>query len=365
VLGTVEYTDGVSVESSSLTTPVSRSLATWLSRMVVRGTTHAAIEMSSHALHQGRAAGIELEAAVITNITQDHFDYHGGYDPYRAAKSRILDIVRPGGLIALNADDPGSWSLRDRVHDSVSFVSFGLQPTADVAAQIREESLGRSRFRLSIHGRSLDCATTLIGRHNISNCLAAASIAFHLGVSPEEIVAGIEQFHCVPGRLERIQCGQPFDLFVDYAHTDDALRRCLQSLKSITPGRILCVFGAGGDRDRTKRPLLGRAAQLADLAIITSDNPRSEDPRSIIDEIVGGMSGSHVESIVEPDRAAAIRLALELAQPGDCVLIAGKGHENEQVIGDRRLPFDDRQVARSLLSERWRPLPVTPRRASA
>ena len=365
VLGTVEYSDGVSIESSSLTTPVSRSLAQWLGRMVTRGTTHAAIELSSHALHQGRAAGIELEAAVVTNITQDHFDYHGGYEPYRKAKSRVLEIVRPGGLIALNADDPGSWSLRDRVHDSVSFASFGLQPTADVAAQVREESLGGSRFRLSLHGRTLDCATTLIGRHNISNCLAAAAIAFHLGVTPEEIVAGIEQFHCVPGRLERVQCGQPFEVFVDYAHTDDALRRCLQSLKSITPGRILCVFGAGGDRDRAKRPLLGRAALLADVAIVTSDNPRSEDPHAIIDEILGGMSASHAESIVEPDRATAIQMALDMARPGDCVLIAGKGHEGEQIIGDRRLPFDDRQVARGLLSERWRPLLGQQRRASA
>ncbi len=365
VLGTVEYSDGVSTEPASLTTPTSRSLAQWLGRMVNRGTTHAAIELSSHALHQGRVAGIELEAAVVTNITQDHFDYHKGFEPYREAKGRILEIVRPGGLIALNADDPGSWSLRDRVRDSASFVSFGLQPTADVTAQVREESLGGSRFRLSLHGRTLDCATTLIGRHNISNCLAAASVAFHLGLSPEEIVAGIEQFHCVPGRLERLQCGQPYEVFVDYAHTDDALRRCLQSLKSITPGRILCVFGAGGDRDRSKRPLLGRAALLADVAIVTSDNPRSEDPLRIIDEITAGMANESTTPIIEPDRARAIERALGMALPGDCVLIAGKGHENEQVIGDRRLPFDDRQVARGLLAEKWRPLMGQIRRVSA
>jgi UDP-N-acetylmuramoyl-L-alanyl-D-glutamate--2,6-diaminopimelate ligase len=365
VLGTVEYSDGINVEGSSLTTPASRPLARWLGRMVANGTRRAAIELSSHALDQRRAAGIELESAVITNITQDHFDYHHGLEAYREAKSRIMELVRPGGLIALNADDPGSWSLRDQVHDSVAFVSFGLRPSADISAQVREESLEGTRFRISIHGRSLECATTLIGRHNVSNCLAAAAAASHLCLSPEEIVAGIEQFHCVPGRLERITCGQPFEVFVDYAHTDDALHRCLQSLRSITPGRLFCVFGAGGDRDRTKRPLLGRAALLADVAIVTSDNPRSEEPLEIIDQIVAGMSSARTSPLVEPDRAAAIATALQMAKPGDCVLLAGKGHETEQIIGDRRLPFDDRQVARAILSEQWRPLLGQLRRASA
>ncbi|MFO1045901.1 MAG: UDP-N-acetylmuramoyl-L-alanyl-D-glutamate--2,6-diaminopimelate ligase [Planctomycetaceae bacterium] len=365
ILGTVEYSDGLTTETSTLTTPASRPLARWLGRMVANGTRRAAIELSSHALDQRRAAGIELEAAILTNITQDHFDYHGDFESYRQAKSKIMELVRPGGLIALNMDDPGTWSLRDRVHDSVSFTSFGLKPDADVSAQVREESLQGTRFRISIHGRSLDCATTMIGRHNISNCLAAAAAAAHLCVSPEDIVAGIEQFRCVPGRLERIQCGQPFDVFVDYAHTDDALRRCLQSLRSITPGKLICVFGAGGDRDRSKRPLLGRAASLSDVAIVTSDNPRSEDPRRIIDEIVAGMSGSKTEPVIEPDRANAIATAFHIAEPGDCVLLAGKGHETEQVIGNRRLPFDDRQVARELLSEQWRPLLGQTRRASA
>lgn len=365
VLGTVEYSDGVTTESSNLTTPASRPLAGWLGRMTSAGTRRAAIELSSHALDQRRAAGIELEAAIVTNITQDHFDYHRSFEPYREAKSRIMELVRPGGLIALNVDDPGSWSLRDRVHDAASFVSFGMTPAADIYAQIREESLGGTRFRLSIHGRTLDCATTMIGRHNISNCLAAAAAAAHLCLSPEAIVAGIEQFHCVPGRLERIRCDQPYEVFVDYAHTDDALRRCLHSLRSITPGRVICVFGAGGDRDRTKRPLLGRAATLADVAIVTSDNPRSEEPRRIIDEILVGMDGSTTLPIVEPDRASAIGKALQIAQPGDCVLLAGKGHETEQIIGDRRLPFDDRQVARSFLTDQWRPLLGQSRRASA
>ena len=362
VLGTIEYSDGILTEPSSLTTPASRPLARWLGRMSANGTRRAAIELSSHALDQKRAAGVELEAAVVTNITQDHFDYHHNLESYRLAKSRILELVRPGGLIALNCDDAGSWSLRDQVHDSVSFVSFGLKPTADIFAQVLEESLSGTRFRLSIHGRTAECSTSMIGRHNISNCLAAASVGAHLCLSVDEIVEGIEQFRGVPGRLERIRCGQPFDVFVDYAHTDDALRRCLNSLRSVTPGRVICVFGAGGDRDRAKRPLLGKAAQLADVSIVTSDNPRSEDPRQIIDEIVGGMADCN--PTIELDRADAIARALRIAQPGDSVLIAGKGHECEQIVGDLRLPFDDRQVARSVLSEKWRPL-GQPRRASA
>lgn len=366
VLGTVEYSDGVTRESSTLTTPASRSMARWLGRMAANGTRRAAIELSSHALDQSRAAGIELEAAIVTNITQDHFDYHRGFEPYRAAKARILELVRPGGLIALNLDDPGSWSLRDRVHDSVSFVSFGMKPAADVSAQVLQESLEGTRFRLSLHGRSLECATTMIGRHNISNCLSAAVVGAHLCLTPEQIVEGIEQFDCVPGRLERIQCGQPFEVFVDYAHTDDALRRCLQSLRSLTPGRVFCVFGAGGDRDRGKRPLLGRAAMLADVAVVTSDNPRSEEPMKIIEEILAGIpAGALTTTLVEPDRAVAIAKVLQMAAPGDSVLLAGKGHESEQIIGDRRLPFDDRQVARSVLSDQWRPLMGQPRRVSA
>jgi UDP-N-acetylmuramoyl-L-alanyl-D-glutamate--2,6-diaminopimelate ligase len=309
------------------------------------------MELSSHALHQGRAAGVSLAAALVTNVTQDHFDYHGHYDAYWASKVRILDLVVPGGVVGLNLEDAGSLSMRERVPANTRLMTFGLTPAADVSAQLLEESLVGTRFRLTIAGRTLDCALSLVGRHNVSNCLAAATAATAFDIPLEQIVAGLEQFRGAPGRLERIDAGQPFPVFVDYAHTDDALRRCLQALRSLTAGRVICVFGAGGDRDRTKRPLLGRAAMLADVALITSDNPRSEDPQRIIDEIAAGHSGPQ-SPLVEPDRGAAIRRALDLAQPGDCVLIAGKGHEQEQVIGERRIPFDDRAVARAVLWER-------------
>lgn len=364
LLGTVEYSDGQRSDSSTLTTPDSRSLAQWLGRMVTAGSKFGALELSSHALHQGRSSGIELEASVVTNVTQDHFDYHQTFDAYLNAKSRIFELVRSDGLIALNFDDPGALSLRDRLCQSRSCVTFGLNPSSDVSAQIRDESLTGTRFRLGIHGKAIDCATRLIGRHNVSNILGAVAVATHLGLTPEEIVAGIDAFRLVPGRLERVDCGQPFPVFVDYAHTDDALRRCLISLQSLTPGRLICVFGAGGDRDRSKRPKLGAAAELADVAVVTSDNPRSENPASIIDQILAGMQNAKA-AVVEVDRRQAIRCALTMARPGDCVLIAGKGHESEQIIGETRLPFDDRQVTREILRERWQTLAKPPSRVSA
>jgi UDP-N-acetylmuramoyl-L-alanyl-D-glutamate--2,6-diaminopimelate ligase len=349
ILGTVEYHDGVQGEKASLTTPDSRTLSQWLGRMAAHDTTHAAIELSSHALHQDRAAGTLLRAAAVTNITQDHFDYHGTFHEYRRCKARIAELLAPHGALALNRDDDGSWSIRELVSAAVAVVSFGTTPQADVSGQVLEASRAGMRFRLSLHGRPHDCQLGIIGRHNVANALAAAAVADHVGISAESIVAGLEQFRAVPGRLERIDAGQPFDLFVDYAHTDDALRRCLQGLRSVTAGRLICVFGAGGDRDRSKRPLLGRAAALADVPIVTSDNPRSEDPLRIIDDILAGLRDLDRDPMIEPDRAAAIQTAISLAQPGDCILLAGKGHEREQIIGDRVLQFDDRSVARTLL----------------
>lgn len=369
VLGTIEFADGVRTETATMTTPDSRTLQGWLARMRQRGTKSAAIELSSHALHQGRAEGTLLRAAVVTNITQDHFDYHQTFEAYRDSKARIAEMVFPGGILSLNMDDPGSWSLYPLATPSLPIVSFGLSPAADVSAQILEESRRGTRFRMQLHGQSAECFTTLIGRHNVSNCLAAAVSAAHLGVSLDDIVAGLEQFHGVPGRLERIECGQSFDVFVDYAHTDDALQRCVASVRGLTSGRVLCLIGAGGDRDRSKRPLLGRAVAAADVAIVTSDNPRSEYPQAIIDDIISGIPASHPHLIIEPDRERAIHRAISLAQPGDCVIIAGKGHEREQIIGTERLPFDDRAVAREALrglptSDVSTPLPFDQRRSA-
>ena len=365
ILGTIEYSDGVTIQRSSLTTPDSKSLSKWLAAMVSRRTQHAAIELSSHALDQRRAAGTLLDVAVVTNVTQDHFDYHRDFATYLAAKKRIFGHLKPGGLAVLNADDPASASLRDSLGGETKAVTYGLQFPADVSAIVLNESLRGTRFQMQLGGESIDVCTSLVGRHNVSNCLAAAAAAAHYGISPEVIAAGIESLHSVPGRLERVDCGQPFDVFVDYAHTDDALRRCVRFLKGRSSGRVTCVFGAGGDRDRSKRPLLGQAASEADVAVITSDNPRSEDPEAIIREILGGINSTACETVVEIDRAEAIRAALSAAEPGDCVVVAGKGHELEQIIGSNRIPFDDRAVIRDYFARAMRSTGCEPARLGA
>lgn len=351
LLGTIECSDGIQRTASNLTTPDAKSLASWLGRMRANGCRHATLEVSSHALDQDRAAGVALDVAIVTNITQDHFDYHPDFDHYRNSKACIASLCKKGGLVVLNADDAGSSSLRGRIDAGLKMWTIGIDNPADVFARIQNESLAGTDFVLTIGTESAEASTSLVGRHNVSNCLAAAAAAHHLGVPLSKIVAGIEAMTSVPGRLERITVGQDFDVFVDYAHTDDALRRCIRFLKPLTRGRLIVVFGAGGDRDRTKRPLLGKAATEADLVVVTSDNPRTESPEQIIHEILAGFAGSPRQPFVQVDRAAAIRWALQHAGPQDCVLIAGKGHETEQIIGAERHPFDDRQVARSILQE--------------
>jgi len=352
MLGTIECHDGVHSEPAKMTTPDSQSLAHWLSEMVAAETTHAVLEVSSHALQQERTAGTQFDVAIVTNITQDHFDYHNDAESYRAAKARLLAHLKSKALVVLNADDPHSAALAGRVAGDARVVNYGLERPARVWATILEESLRGSRFLLRRGTDSIEVRTALVGRHNVSNCLAAVAASERFGQSLAEAKAGIEGLRVVPGRMERVDCGQPFDVFVDYAHTEDALKRSIGFLKRLANGRVLCVAGAGGDRDRTKRPLIGRALSEADVAIVTSDNPRSEDPDQIIREIVAGFLPTAHEPVIEPDRAAAIRRALNFAEPGDCVLVAGKGHEREQIIGNRRMPFVDRDVVREALVRR-------------
>ena len=353
LLGTIEYADGTATERANLTTPDSKTLSDQLSQMVQQGTEHAAIEISSHALDQDRTAGTLLDVAVVTNVTQDHFDYHHNYKAYLAAKSRILVHRKPGALTVLNADDRGSISLRDQLSAHANVLTIGLNQPADVTARILDQSLSGSRFVLSygLDADQVEVSTWLVGRHNVLNCLAAAAVARHFDVSLADIAMGIESLNAVPGRMERVDCGQPYDVFIDYAHTDDALRRAIDQLRSLTDGRVLCVFGAGGDRDRSKRVLLAKAAAGADLPIVTSDNPRTEDPRKIIGDILVGFDSMAKPPYIEIDRAQAIRWALDHAQPADSVLVAGKGHECEQIIGTQYFPFDDREVIREALAQ--------------
>ena len=360
LLGTIEYDDGGHTQQAHLTTPGPAALASWLAAMVARGTTHAALELSSHALDQDRAAGVELEVAVFTNLTQDHFDYHGDLASYAAAKSQIVDLCAPTGEIVFNADDP-------QIHKMVCSmdsgrvagrrcVSFGIYADADFTARIVDESVSGTRFCLQWTDpggaavESVEMTTGLVGRHNVMNCLAAAAVAVGQGISESAIASGIGALTWVPGRLESVQCGQPFDVFVDFAHTEESLRRCLGALRRVVPGRVICVFGAGGDRDRTKRPMLGEAAaEGADICIVTSDNPRSEDPRRILAAIAEGVAKGGGTPVVVEDRQEAIVEAIGLAREGDAILVAGKGHETYQEIGGRRLRFDDREVVRETL----------------
>jgi UDP-N-acetylmuramoyl-L-alanyl-D-glutamate--2,6-diaminopimelate ligase len=326
------------------------TLARTLAAMRDRNTSHAAIELSSHALKQGRAAGLMLDVGIITNITQDHFDYHRSFHDYVSAKARIASHIKRGGVLVLNADDPVHEEILERLDRDVRVQTFGIRNSADLRAEALQLSPQGTRFQLSRGSERVECVTPLVGAHNVSNCLAAAAAALHFGLSFEQIAQGLSQCRVVPGRLERVERGQPFNVYVDYAHTDDALRRIVTAIRAITSQRILLVFGAGGDRDKSKRPLMAQAAALADEVIITSDNPRSEDPWQILDDLAQGFSGTKIDPIRIADRCEAIHEAIRRAQPGDAVIIAGKGHEKEQILGEKRLPFDDVAVCHEALT---------------
>jgi len=351
LLGTIEYHDGVNSLPARMTTPDPATLNEWLGAMVTHRTTCAALEVSSHALDQKRLAGNLLDAAVLTNITHDHLDYHGTFEAYRTAKCRIFDLLKPTGHAIVNLDDEGSRSCLPAAPRRV--FTYSLRSSADFHGTILDATPAGTHFRVDAPGWSREFCTTLVGEHNISNTVAAIAVAHSLELDLDAIQRGLSNFRGVPGRLEAIDAGQPFPVYVDYAHTPDALRRVLGALRPLVRGRLICVFGAGGDRDQAKRPLMGQAvAEQADLPVVTSDNPRSEDPRTILDQIVAGMAGSQRRPFIEPDRRQAIRWALQHAGPDDLVLIAGKGHETEQVVGQERRHFDDREVALECLRER-------------
>jgi len=346
LLGTIEYSDAVRSESSTMTTPDAPTMSKWLAAMVSQNTTHAAIELSSHALDQARCAGTMIDTAVITNITHDHLDYHHNFESYRASKLNILKNLKPGGLTIINADDPGSASCLP--YTSGRVVTYGLRNPADVTATILEDSAAGTTFAIMAGSSRVEVRTPMAGPHNVSNCLAATAAALQAGLELPEIAAGIEALTAVPGRLERIDCGQPFSVFVDYAHTDDALRLSIETVKKMIPGRVFCVFGAGGDRDRLKRPLLGRAANTADFAVVTSDNPRTESPTAIIEEVISGIEDTS-KAHIEIDRVDGICWALANAGPQDAVLITGRGHETIQDHGSKKVHLDDREVVRDFL----------------
>lgn len=349
LLGTIHNDDGVTIAESTLTTPEAADVHGWLERVVDHAGTHVVLEVSSHALDQQRLVDVPLDAAVITNITQDHFDYHGTREAYVRAKSRIAALLRPAGRLVLNAGDAGALAAGS-ISGADNITTFAYSVPADYVGHAVSESTEGSRFVVAGENELWEFHTPLVGRHQIENCLAAIAAARQWGIGVEAIQRGIAQLRCVPGRLQSIENDRGLALFVDYAHTPDALERSLAHLRRLVSGRLIVVFGAGGDRDRSKRPLMGRAACAADMAIVTSDNPRSEGPDRIIDEIFAGMRGRATARWRVSDRREAIRRALSLALPGDAVLVAGKGHETVQVIGKDIVPFDDVAVVRECLA---------------
>ncbi len=347
LLGTLGYLDGRVIEDATLTTPPADQLAAWLGRMVRNECSHAVIEVSSHALAQGRVAGVQFDAACVTNVTRDHLDYHPSLRDYRLTKSRLFDHLSGEGFAVINVDDPTSAEYLRRLDGPV--LTVAVRSPAEVTATPIEQCLSEQTFLLSAGSETVPVRTEMIGSHHIYNCLVAAAVGLTYGIDLPTIVRGLEGAGQVPGRLERIQCGQPFGVFVDFAHTPDALAGCLRALRGLTRGRLICVFGAGGDRDRQKRPLMARAVEShADVAILTSDNPRTEDPQAIVREVSEGFRQPGKAEVVV-DRAEAIRHALADARPGDCVLIAGKGHENYQIVGEQRIPLNDCEIAREWL----------------
>jgi UDP-N-acetylmuramoyl-L-alanyl-D-glutamate--2,6-diaminopimelate ligase len=363
VLGTISYRFGGEEVAAPLTTPPAPELFARLAAMRGRGGTHVAMEVSSHALAQDRVDGIAWDAAVFTNLGRDHLDFHRDADDYFRAKARLFRALeaspKPRRAAIVNAGDPrGQELLRDL---RVSAVTFGRG--GDVRAEDVTMTLDGSVFTLVLPDARATVRTSLIGAGHIENVLAAAATAHALGVPVAAIARGVEAFGGVPGRLEPVRAGQPFSVLVDYAHKPEALASVLGSLRTMVGGRLLCVFGCGGDRDRGKRPLMAEAvAEGADLAVLTSDNPRTEDPLAIIADAEAGLvraalprlaalAGAMRGYLVEPDRARAIGAALAAARPGDCVVIAGKGHEDYQIVGTVKLPFDDRAVARQALAE--------------
>jgi UDP-N-acetylmuramoyl-L-alanyl-D-glutamate--2,6-diaminopimelate ligase len=358
VIGTIDYRlGGKTLIKAPNTTPISLELLRLLARLRDGGATHVAMEVSSHALALKRVEEVEFDAAVFTNLSRDHLDFHHTAGQYFETKARLFELLTRASsskkrrLAVLNADDPRAPALRRRVEGARTLL-FGLGPEAlDLRAENIQHGLRQTRFDLSWQGRKFPARMRLVGEHNVSNALAAAAASLGLGWPMDCVLLGLERLLMVPGRLEPVDEGQDFSVFVDYAHTDAALETVLGHLKRLEHGRILTVFGCGGDRDRSKRGPMGLAAcRNSDLAILTSDNPRSEDPWAILREIEEGVkTEGHKNYRMVEDRGEAIRQAVGEARAGDIVLVAGKGHEDSQIFKDRTIRFDDRETARDAL----------------
>jgi UDP-N-acetylmuramoyl-L-alanyl-D-glutamate--2,6-diaminopimelate ligase len=353
LFGTIAYHTPLREYPAPNTTPESVDLQGLLAEIRDAGGRYAILEASSHSLAMDRLWGCHFGAAVFTNLTREHMDYHKNFEDYFAAKRRLFEGTGAGvpEVAVLNTDDEYGKRLAGLAKRSVT---YGLNSAADLTTKKFQLTFSGLSFTAQTPGGKVQVSSALVGRINVYNILAAIGAAQALGLSNEVIEAGIRNLASVSGRFERIDLGQPFFVVVDYAHTDDALENLIRTARELNPkGRIILLFGCGGWKDRTKRPVMGEAAgRLSDLTILSNDNPKTEDPLKIISDIIVGLQKANGKYLIEPDREKAIALAMDQGRPGDIVLLAGKGHENYQILADRTLEFDDREVARRILRER-------------
>jgi UDP-N-acetylmuramoyl-L-alanyl-D-glutamate--2,6-diaminopimelate ligase len=355
VIGTIQYRIGDETRPADQTTPDALEIHALLGAMRARGVRGVSMEVSSHALALHRVDGLDFDIAVFTNLTQDHLDFHGTLEEYRKAKRRLFELLaascKTRRTAVVNADDPAGRSMVDGL--DVPVLAFGLNRGADVRAAEHASTLEGIRVTADTPAGRVLVTSPLVGDHNVLNLLGGVAVGLGLGMPLPDIARALGGVAAVPGRFEQVRAGQPFLVIVDYAHTPDALDRVLATARTLTPGRLAVVFGCGGDRDRGKRPLMGGiAARRCDRVWVTSDNPRTERPEAIVEEVLAGVpreAAARVEA--EVDRGAAIARALRWARRNDTVVIAGKGHETYQIIGANILPFDDREIARQILSE--------------
>jgi UDP-N-acetylmuramoyl-L-alanyl-D-glutamate--2,6-diaminopimelate ligase len=351
LVGTIEYKIGEQIIPATHTTPESLELNELFAMMVENNCTSVSMEVSSHALDQSRVYGIDFDVAVFTNLTQDHLDYHVTMERYFEAKKILFTDLKPSNCSVINIDD--QWGVKLLGSIEAKKISYGINLAADIFAKEIKLSINGTTFVVSNGQRECTVSTPLIGKFNVYNVLAAYATGEALGLSQEQILSGIKELKNVRGRFERIASPAGWTAIVDYAHTPDALENCLKTIHDVLPknnrGHIITVFGAGGDRDKTKRPLMGRiAGDYSDMVIVTSDNPRTEEPETIIDDVLRGIT-RHASVLREVDRRTAIERAIKGAQRGDVILIAGKGHEDYQIIGKEKKHFSDCEIVENLL----------------
>lgn len=346
-IGTVEYKIGDEVIEAPNTTPESLDIVKMCKKAVEKGLEYLVMEVSSHALSLGRVDILEFDVASFTNLTLDHLDYHENMDNYFQAKRKLFTMLKDSKKSSINIDD----IYGDRLYKEFGGYSYSLTKSADLTGEIVEFHSDGQFVRLNLMGEMFEEKLAILGRYNLYNVLGVIGIALQLGIGKNIILEKLKDIKGAPGRFELVNCGQDYIVVVDYAHTGDALENILKSINELKKGRVITVFGCGGDRDATKRPIMGEIAQrLSDIAILTSDNPRTEKPHLIIEDVKKGMNGDRY--LVEEDREQAIMKAIEIAQKNDIILIAGKGHETYQILGRKKIHFDDREIARREIVKR-------------